>query len=1284
MRAHLSPVCFSILIISVPTTAEIPSEKRGAAESEPAPVFELAKTEIETSARTIVHWDPGAVRALSSPEKNSISVRFPVERNRQLDLELKQFYVTSPNSDLIVRKADGSERPLNFDPSEITLLRGHIRGKPHSQVFLALHQSASTGYIDLGLGRERYGITSHVENQASLGANKVAVFVSQGASNRVPDVPLCGLNTADGSRVSSSSPFRRAVANPQLRRVQLAVDTDHEFYRLFDDAEAAATYLVEMYAAVSDFFIRDTGTRIELVFVRIWEDPNDLFNVVEPSPLPGFRSHWENNMQGINRDIAQLVSGRRDYPFGGQASLSGVCTANGYSVTGYISGSFPDPSQPSPYHYDVSVTAHEIGHNLGTGHTHDDGLDSCDDPAGTPQRGSIMSYCSQTWSGQNANKDLYFHTVMVQNMLPIISGGSCVDFDCNMNGVADEDDIANGPSLDTNSNQIPDECEDCNTNGVLDPVDIAGASLDLNGNGIPDECELDCNGNGVPDDKDIVDGFSTDAYGNGVPDDCEEDCNTNGVSDFTELQLNMPLDVNRDTLLDACQDCDNDGTIDLDALGSAHSVWVTSGLTDSPVREFYPTTGVLTQESIGLGTAQVAEGQDLIVTDDHRVLVSSATDNRVMEFDLTGNYVGDLVAAGVGGLSYPTGLLMTTNGVLLVSSRDTDSVLAYDEITGASFGAFVQAGAGGLDGPFGLTLGPNGDLYVSSATNEVIEYDGQTGSFISVFIDQANNGGLDQPRGLTFKGDGNLLVASFGTDEVLEFDGQTGNPLGKWAQVGSSNRLTQDSPWGVRVGPNGHVYVVRTGEDFNSGASGGNHDHDHDEDDIYVDSGDNLHLTNAQIYEFDQRNGNFIRAYIGGNDHGLLFPTGFDFVPGWDLDCNYNQIPDNCDIASGPSIDVNSDGIPDECQIDCNENDVLDRLDIIPFGNSVDCNHNLTPDECDTASGLSSDANSNSIPDECEADCNDNEVPDAIDIVGATSEDCNSNSIPDECDLIVNDCDGNGVIDGCDPDCDGDGIPDACERIVLFEDNFEDDLLWTPVNLGASSGNWQRGTPVDDDNWDYDPASDSDGTGQCWLTQNTNGNTDVDNGAVRLLSPVIDMSSGSVDITYDYFLNLTNEDGTDALLVEINNNSGTGAWTEIARHDINGGLAWRSHLIADTDLEGASVTLTSTMVLRFTTNDGDPQSIVEAGLDAFRVLMLPIDCNLNSIPDECEPLADVDFDCDVDSDDYLAFQDCMAGPDQDPAPTPPLSQQECEARFDFDTDGDVDLEDYNIFARVFD
>jgi len=991
--------CLAAAILAAAGLAALVGDPSGAATDdrlfEPAPA---------SDGSFVVTWERRALAEAHARGRTFTVRRFPLRSDLAPDLVLEPFSITGPGTRFVVGAAGEPDRPLNFDSAAILLFRGGVAGVAGSHVFLALGDDTSTGYVDLGPGESRYRVASRAGQGDPLQPGSLSVFRAMGPPDLPPDVPLCGV--AGGAHPPPTGATTLPPVAVGLRHLELAVETDHEFFVLFDGATAAAAYLVQLYAEVSDLFARDVDTHIELVFARIWETPADPFDGADP--LPQFRTYWNANMGSVQRDVAQLLSGRRNYPFGGQAYLGALCGSSAYSVVGYALGFLPDPRLPSPYNYDVHVTAHELGHNCGTGHTQDQfpPIDSCHNPNTTPQRGTIMSYCSQTWSGGNGNTDLYFHSVIEQNMEQYMGSVACVVADCNANNVADSIDIAQAGSLDQDRNGIPDECEDCNTNGVLDGADIArGTSLDLDGNSVPDECEPDCNLNGITDKQEIADGASSDAYGNGIPDECEIDCDDDAISDYTEIQLDMSLDVDRNAALDACQDCDADGTLDMEALGGAHGLWVASGLTGEPLLEFHASSGVQIGATSGGIGASVKQGQDLIVTADGRVLVTSKGDDRVMQFDLQGTYLGNLVTAGAGGLDAPTGLILGPGATtLLVASSGTDAVLAYDATDGTPLGAFVTAGAGGLDAPFGLTFTRAGALLVTSAANEVLAYDGEDGSFVGAFVSAANNGGLDQPRGMTFKPDGNLLVASFGTNEVLEFDGSTGAPLGKWAQVGTASVLTQEHPWGIRVGPNGNVFVGRTGSAGVSLASGEDDAHDHSGDDIVEEGPDigQLHLSNTQVYEYDARNGNFLRNHVGGNDHDLVFPTGFDFVPGWQVDCNLNLLPDSCDIAQGRSTDADASGVPDECEIDCNANGVLDRLDILPYGTALDCNANLSPDGCDLAGGSSLDCNANGRPDECEsagcAACTFD--PDCDDGLTCTSQTCHP--LLGQCQAVVN------------------------------------------------------------------------------------------------------------------------------------------------------------------------------------------------------------------------------------------------------------------------------------------
>jgi hypothetical protein len=244
---------------------------------------------------------------------------------------------------------------------------------------------------------------------------------------------------------------------------------------------------------------------------------------------------------------------------------------------------------------------------------------------------------------------------------------------------------------------------------------------------------------------------------------------------------------------------------------------------------------------------------------------------------------------------------------------------------------------------------------------------------------------------------------------------------------------------------------------------------------------------------------------------------------------------------------------------------------------------------------------------------------------------------------------------------------------TVIDDDFESDLGWTTDFVGATSGFWQRGVPIHDPNWFYDPGADADGSGQCYLTQNEPGNTDVDDGEVRLTSPLLDMSAGSYTISYDYFLRLRQSAvhrSEDALRVEINNNDGVGDWIELANHSTNGGQSWRHHEITQTDLDAAGVALTPTMRLRFTANDDEPQGVVEAAVDGFRVLRV-----------DCVDLLPGDMNCDGE----ITFADInpfvLALVDGEAAYT--TAYPDCNyMNADMSANGTVGFEDINDFVDL--
>ncbi|MCH2141048.1 MAG: choice-of-anchor B family protein [Phycisphaerales bacterium] len=205
-------------------------------------------------------------------------------------------------------------------------------------------------------------------------------------------------------------------------------------------------------------------------------------------------------------------------------------------------------------------------------------------------------------------------------------------------------------------------------------------------------------------------------------------------------------------------------------------------------------------------------------------------------------------------------------------------------------------------------------------------------------------------------------------------------------------------------------------------------------------------------------------------------------------------------------------------------------------------------------------------------------------------------------------------------------IISANDIVTTFEDSCETDPGWTVQN-DCIDGQWDRGSPVGGGDRG-DPPNDADGSGQCWLTDNVDGNSDVDQGTTTLISPILDGSMGNAVL--EYYRWFSNNAGAapneDIFVVRISDDGGT-TWSVLEQVGPTGAESNGGWYLVQFDL--ASITgidPTDQIRLAFVAEDALNGSVVEAGVDGIR--MTSIDC------ETC--VGDIDGNNVVDVEDILA------------------------------------------------
>lgn len=236
-----------------------------------------------------------------------------------------------------------------------------------------------------------------------------------------------------------------------------------------------------------------------------------------------------------------------------------------------------------------------------------------------------------------------------------------------------------------------------------------------------------------------------------------------------------------------------------------------------------------------------------------------------------------------------------------------------------------------------------------------------------------------------------------------------------------------------------------------------------------------------------------------------------------------------------------------------------------------------------------------------------------------------------------------------------------------LSDDFEVDLGWTVVSEpGVTTGAWERATPGGSGDRG-EAIADFDGSGACYVTDNRLGDFDLDGGATDLISPAMDLTDTNPVVEYAIWY--TNHTGgapnADTFVVSLSNDDGA-SWTPVQTIGPETTTGWVLGRVATSGV----LPSTATMRLRFEAADRGAGSVIEAAVDAVRVLKFAC---ANTVA-----IGDVNCDGTVSVSDIGAFVMALSDPPGYAAANPL-----CDILFaDMNGDGSVTVSDIGGFVSL--
>lgn len=383
-------------------------------QNDAVPLFQPAASNGTRSAGLVINQQ--AVSQLRSDIPSVSLGAVPLVTGESANFRLTPMPIFAKDATIQVVKDDGTTETVA--PPDVRTWYGEDLENPDRALFVAASPD----------GEVRGMITGDVQTSVTV----ISRDISAGSEtyrlerNVIPARDFC--NTTELSpelreslqQKADAAIATRAGRNNVTYDIELMIDVGNVLYTKFNlDASATLDYITELFGAVNVIYMRDLNVHFSVMHTTLWEKPDPfsaqpaIGSISTMSQLAQYRNYITTYRNNVPYDLAHFLDG---IPLGGRAYLDIMQiyrrdVRSGVSNVDAI-GAFPTDGS---WYWDTNVVAHELGHNLGSPHSHcyKPPIDCCEDECiecgiEKPSMGTIMSYC-HLQMGNGGGINMRFH-----------------------------------------------------------------------------------------------------------------------------------------------------------------------------------------------------------------------------------------------------------------------------------------------------------------------------------------------------------------------------------------------------------------------------------------------------------------------------------------------------------------------------------------------------------------------------------------------------------------------------------------------------------------------------------------------------------------------------------------------------------------------------------------------------------------------------------------------------------------------------------------------------------